>query len=595
MTLVFIAPDKLSVSKTNMRYGRKAPDVSDILPTVRKRGIIQTLLVRPNCEEGHFEIVAGARRFHAARLVAQETGEAEPLPCRVLSETDDAAAIEASMIENLARLDADEVTQWETFTRLVKEGSEVDDIAATFGLPDLTIRRILALGNLLPRIRGLYRAEKIDRTTVRHLTLASKSQQKAWLALHDDPDSYVPTGHQLKAWLLGGQSIPARFALFNLEEFMGATVADLFGDDRYFADADAFWTAQNAAIGSAREAYLDQGWSDVVIVPPSDHFHAWEYEKAAKRKGGRVYVDVRATGEVSFHEGYVTRKEARKAERGEAPGGGKVQRPELTSTLQTYVDLHRHAAVRAALLGHPGIALRLMAAHAIVGSPLWSVRPEPQSTRSDEVRESIELSRGEALFDERRRAVLDLLGFSPEEPTVTGGNGDAAWEVRDSQQGLAGVFLRLITLPDPVLMDVIAVVMGETLAAGSAAVEAVGTEIGIDMAAWWQADEALFSLLRDRELLGHMVAEVAGETVATANRKEKAKTLKQIIAAHLAGADGRTKVEHWVPRWMAFPPNAYTERGGVGTVAAHAKVVAARDFMATATASGGEAPLAQAA
>ena len=27
--------------------------------------------------------------------------------------------------------------------------------------------------------------------------------------------------------------------------------------------------------------------------------------------------------------------------------------------VQTYLDLHRHAAVRAALLGHPGIALRL--------------------------------------------------------------------------------------------------------------------------------------------------------------------------------------------------------------------------------------------
>jgi len=93
MTLVFIDQDKLSVSKTNMRYGKKAPDVSDMLPTVRKRGIIQTLLVRPNCQDGHYEIVAGARRFHAARIVAAETGEAEPLPCRILSETDDAAAI----------------------------------------------------------------------------------------------------------------------------------------------------------------------------------------------------------------------------------------------------------------------------------------------------------------------------------------------------------------------------------------------------------------------------------------------------------------------------------------------------------------------
>src|SRR3546814_16212142 len=93
------------------------------------------------------------------------------------------------MIENLARLDADEVTQWETFTRLVKEGRDVADIAATFGLPDLTIARVLALGNLLPRVRSLYASEKIDRATVRHLTLASKSQQRAWLALFDDPDA----------------------------------------------------------------------------------------------------------------------------------------------------------------------------------------------------------------------------------------------------------------------------------------------------------------------------------------------------------------------------------------------------------------------
>lgn len=587
MTLVFIAQDKLSVSKTNMRYGKKAPDVSDILPTVRKRGIIQTLLVRPNCQEGHFEIVAGARRYHAALIVAQETGEVEPLPCCILAETDDAAAVEASMIENLARLDADEVTQWNTFTRLVREGREVDDIAATFGLPDLMIRRILALGNLLPRIRDLHRSEKIDRATVRHLTLASKSQQKAWLALYDDPDSYVPTGHQLKAWLFGGQSIPSRFALFSLDDFKGTTIADLFGDDRYFADADAFWDAQNAAIDAAKDAYLEQGWSDVVIVPPSDHFHSWEFEKAAKRKGGRVYIDVRGTGEVTFHEGYVSRREARRAERGEASNAAKPQRPEITSTLQTYVDLHRHAAVRAGLLAHPGIALRLMVAHAIVGSHLWTVRPEPQSTRNDEVRESIETARGEAVFDERRRAVLDMLGFSAEEPTVTGGNGD--------DYGVTGVFLHLIELPDPAIMEVVTIVMGETLATGGAAVEAVGTEIGIDMADWWQADDALFGLIRDREVLGYIVAEVAGKTIASANAGEKSKTLKRIITDHLAGNDGRKQVERWVPRWMAFPPNAYTARGGVATVTAHAKVMAARDQAAQPDPEDMEVPFAEAA
>ena len=44
--------------------------------------------------------------------------------------------------------------------------------------------------------------------------------------------------------------------------------------------------------------------------------------------------------------------------------------------------------------------------------------------------------------------------------------------------------------------------MGETLAAGDAAVEAVGLTLGLDMADWWQPDAAFFDLLRDKEVLG---------------------------------------------------------------------------------------------
>lgn len=578
MRLDFIPLDKLVVSKANMRYGKKAPDVSDILPTVRSRGVLQPVIVRPNCAPDGYEIVAGSRRFHAAKIVAEErraAGDAtpEPMPCAILDDGDDAAAIEASMIENMARLDPDEVTQWENFTRLVREGRKVEDIAATFGLPDLTVKRVLALGNLLPAIRDLYRKERIDAATVRHLTMASKSQQKAWLALADDENTYLPTGHQLKSWLFGGQSIPVKHALFDVEASGIATIADLFGEDHYVADADAFWTAQNAEIEARRAAYVEQGWADAIIVPPATHFSTWEYEKASKRKGGRVYIDVRATGEVIVHEGYVSGKEARriaKAEGSENGTGQKAARPEVTSTMQTYVDLHRHAAVRAALTGHPAIALRLMVAHAIGGSHLWRVTPEPQSTRNDEVRDSLDNSKAEADFDERRRAVLAVLGFSAEEPTVTGGNGD--------DYGVVGIFQRLLDLPDAVVLEVIAIVMGETLAAGSAAVEAVGMEISVDMARCWQADDAFFELIRDREVLTRIVAEVAGETVADANAGEKTKTLKRIVRDHLDGTNGRDRRENWVPRWMAFPPAAYTARGGVGTVAAHAKAQAAREI-----------------
>src|SRR3546814_4967047 len=73
MELQFIELGKLSVSKANMRYAKKAPDVSDILPTVRKRGIIVPVVVRPNCAPDAYEIVAGVRSFHAASTVAAES------------------------------------------------------------------------------------------------------------------------------------------------------------------------------------------------------------------------------------------------------------------------------------------------------------------------------------------------------------------------------------------------------------------------------------------------------------------------------------------------------------------------------------------
>jgi ParB family chromosome partitioning protein len=586
MKLEFVSLDKLSVSRANMRFAKKPPDVSDILPTVRARGILTPLIVRAQagadaasesgeCPSGTgFEIVAGRRRFHAARQVADErraagdSSAAEPLPCAILDSGDDADAVEASLIENIARLDPDEVSQWETFTRLIREGRCPDDIAATFGLPERAVKRVLALGNLLPRIRDLYRHGEIDRTTVRHLTLATKAQQKSWLALALDPDAYAPMGHQLKAWLFGGHSIPVGHALFDVAASGLAIVADLFGEDSYFADADAFWSKQIEAVEAKRQAYLEAGWPEAVIVPAAEHFQSWDYERAPKRKCGRVYLDLRANGEIVVHEGLIGRREAQRLARGESePEEARPARPEITAAMQTYLDLHRHAAVRAALVRQPGAALRLLIAHAITGSPCWTVRPEPQTAKSETTRESVAVSLAEAAFDERRRAVLALLGFSPEEPTVIGGNTDG--------YGLVALFHRLVELPDAAVLDVAAIVIGESLAAGSAAVEALGHYLNVRMHDWWQADEAFFEQVRDREVLTCLVAEVAGRTVADANAKESGKVLKMIIRDHLAGANGRPKVEHWGPKWMAFPPDAYTARGGVGTVSAHAIALAA--------------------
>ena len=109
-------------------------------------------------------------------------------------------------------------------------------------------------------------------------------------------------------------------------------------------------------------------------------------------------------GEVAFHEGYLTEREAKRIAKGEAPDATtKASRPEITAAMTSYIDLHRHAAVRSALAANTGTALRVMVAHAICGSPLWGVRVQDQRSRNEAITESIETSVAEARFDERRR------------------------------------------------------------------------------------------------------------------------------------------------------------------------------------------------
>lgn len=554
----------LSVSSANMRAKGKAPDIANILPSMRARGVLVPLIVRPKpCPEhaegdqaDHYEIVAGKRRYHAALALAEEAGGIDPLPCAVMDAGDDAAALEASLIENVARLDPDEVTRWESFTRLVRKGRTAEEIALTFGLTELQVKRTLALGNLLPRIRTLYRRGEIDVATVRHLTLASKAQQRDWLALLDDESSYCPTGHQLKAWLFGGVSIPASAALFDVATYQGEIVSDLFGEDRYFASAEAFWAAQTAAVEQRAESYRDAGWAEVVILPTGEPFQSWEHERTPKRKGGKVFVSVGYRGDVAFHEGYLSLKEARRLAKGES--NDKPVRPEINAPIQNYIDLHRHAAVRAEVAQHPSVALRLMLAHAIVGSSLFRVTPEPQRAHGDAIAESVETCPSETAFDAKRRAVLELIGFDAEVPTVTGGYG--------GDHGVAGLFVQLLGLPEHAVLEILAIVMAEALESGSALIETLGMHLGLNMAQHWQPDDALLDLIRDREVLDRILAEVAGEQVAQGNASATGKVKRGIIRDCLTGDGGRAKVEGWVPTWMAFPPAAYMTRGGVGTV-----------------------------
>ena len=92
MELMHIPLSQLSIAKTNVRHGVKKSNFSHLMPTIRKRGILQSLLVRKNGEG--YEIVAGKRRFLAAQALVSEGVEIEAPPCVVMAEGADPAVIE---------------------------------------------------------------------------------------------------------------------------------------------------------------------------------------------------------------------------------------------------------------------------------------------------------------------------------------------------------------------------------------------------------------------------------------------------------------------------------------------------------------------
>ncbi|WP_245299602.1 MULTISPECIES: hypothetical protein [Mesorhizobium] len=67
------------------------------------------------------------------------------------------------------------------------------------------------------------------------------------------------------------------------------------------------------------------------------------------------------------------------------------------------------------------------------------------------------------------------------------------------------------------------------------------------MAAFWQPDDALFDLLRDKEIANAMLADLAGKHVADGNVAEKVKTQKKIIRDFLSSENGRRQVEAGPP------------------------------------------------
>ena len=119
----------LRPNPNNPRRSFADEDLTDLTNSVREKGIIQPLVVRPAPGRAEqFEIIAGERRWRAAG--AAGLGE---VPV-VVVEVDDKGALELAIIENVQRADLNAIEEARGYDRLAREfGYSQTDLARIIG------------------------------------------------------------------------------------------------------------------------------------------------------------------------------------------------------------------------------------------------------------------------------------------------------------------------------------------------------------------------------------------------------------------------------------------------------------------------------
>ena len=110
--------------------------------SMRARGILQPVLVRP-LPDGHFELIAGERRWRAAQLAGIES-----LPA-LLRARDDTESLELALIENMAREDLNPIEEARACAALVEElGLSHEDVALRIGRSRVAVSNLVRLLDL---------------------------------------------------------------------------------------------------------------------------------------------------------------------------------------------------------------------------------------------------------------------------------------------------------------------------------------------------------------------------------------------------------------------------------------------------------------
>lgn len=149
-----IALDKLDPNPEQPRV--EIGDLADLTASIKEKGVLEPLLVKPSRLSGRWMIIAGERRWRAAR----EAGLRE-VPC-IEMDVDDRAVAEIALIENMQRKD---LTPWEEADGLLaltqRFGYTHEEVARKVGKSRTTVTEALSIAAIPEGIRDLCRRADI--------------------------------------------------------------------------------------------------------------------------------------------------------------------------------------------------------------------------------------------------------------------------------------------------------------------------------------------------------------------------------------------------------------------------------------------------
>ena len=131
--------------------------LTELIDSIRARGIFQPLIVRHSPKGTGFELIAGERRWRAARKL-----NLLKVPVIVRTATDQ-QVLELALIENLQRAELDAVEEADGYATLIETfGLKQEEVAERVGKSRATVANALRLRALPGEVRDLLRSKQIS-------------------------------------------------------------------------------------------------------------------------------------------------------------------------------------------------------------------------------------------------------------------------------------------------------------------------------------------------------------------------------------------------------------------------------------------------